>query len=101
MPNTPILASEQESPIFFGIKMMPPERYAPMEKEAVFGIVQRRNSLKLRYLGVAYSYALRGASHGITSRDFVCQSPNQNPPQEADLLFEGLPPPIPRKGEMI
>lgn len=65
MPNTPILASEQESPIFFGIKMMPPERYAPMEKEAVFGIVQRRNSLKLRYLGVAYSYALRGASHGI------------------------------------
>ncbi len=39
MPNTPILASEQESPIFFGIKMMPQERYAPMGKEAVFGIV--------------------------------------------------------------
>lgn len=34
-------------------------------------------------------------SHTVTSRDFVCQSPNQNPPQEADLLFEGLPPPIP------
>ena len=33
-------------------------------------------------------------------RDFVYQSPNQNPPQEADLLFGGLPPPIPRKGEM-
>ena len=30
----------------------------------------------------------------------MCQSPNQNPPQEADLLFEGLPPPIPRKGEI-
>ena len=30
----------------------------------------------------------------------MCQSPNQKPPQEADLLFEGLPPPIPRKGEI-
>ena len=71
-----------------------------MGNEAVFGIVQRRNALKLRYLRFAYSYALRGVSYGITSRDFVCQSPNQNPPQEADLLFEGLPPPIPRKGEI-
>ena len=30
----------------------------------------------------------------------MCQSPNQNPPQKVDLLFEGLPPPIPRKGEI-
>ena len=28
------------------------------------------------------------------------QSPNQNPPQKVDLLFEGLRPPIPRKGEI-
>ena len=68
-----------------------------MGKEAVFGIVQRRNSLKFRYPKVAFIYALRGVSYGITSRDFVCQSPNQNPPQEADLLFEGLRPPIPPK----
>ena len=34
-----------------------------------------------------------------TSRDFVCQSPNQNPPQEADLLFEGLRPPSPLEKE--
>ena len=97
MPNTPILASEQESLKFFGIKMMPPERYAPMGKEAVFGIGQRRYTLESRYLTSAFIYALWGMSHCITSRDFVCQSPNQNPPQEADLLFEGLPPPIPPK----
>ena len=30
----------------------------------------------------------------------MCQSPNQNPPQKVDLLFEGLLPPIPRKGEI-
>lgn len=30
----------------------------------------------------------------------MCQSHNQKPPQKADLLFGGLPPPIPRKGEM-
>ena len=30
----------------------------------------------------------------------MCQSPNQNPPQKVDLLFEGLRPPIPRKGEI-
>ena len=77
--------------------MMPPERYAPMGKEAVFGIGQRRYTLESRYLTSAFIYALWGMSHCITSRDFVCQSPNQKPPQEADLLFEGLRPPIPRK----
>lgn len=71
--------SKTRKTIFYGIKIMPLLVYAPRHKKAVFGIVQRRNSLKLRYLGVAYSYALRGASHGITSRDFVCQSPNQKP----------------------
>ena len=50
-----------------------------MGKEALFGIVQRKNSLKFRYLKVAFLYALRGMSHCITSRDFVCQSPNQKP----------------------
>lgn len=89
---------------YFDVKLEPfwlNNEACPNGKRSVFGIVQRRNSLKLRHLRVAYSYALRGLSYGITSRDFVCQSPNQNPPQEADLLFEGLPPPIPRKGEMI
>ena len=38
-------------------------------------------------------------SYTVTSRDFVCQSPNQNPLPKVDLLFEGLPPPIPRKNE--
>ena len=89
---------------YFDVKVEPfwlNNEACPNGKRSVFGIVQRRNSLKLRYLRFACYYALRGVSHGITSRDFVCQSPNQNPPQEADLLFEGLPPPIPRKGEMI
>lgn len=71
-----------------------------MGNEAVFGIVQRKNVLKSRCLITAFLYTLWGVSHTVTSRDFVCQSPNQNPPQEADLLFEGLPPPIPRKGEI-
>ena len=54
-------------------------RYVPMGNEAVFGIVQRRNALKLWYLKAAYYYALGDLSYGITSRDFVCQSPNQKP----------------------
>ena len=54
-------------------------RYAPKGKGAVFGIVQRRNSLNFRYPKVAFLYSLRGVSYGITSRDFVCQSPNQKP----------------------
>ena len=89
---------------YFDVKVEPVwlnDEACPNGKRSVFGIVQRRNSLKLRHLKVAYYYyALRGMSHCITSRDFVCQSPNQNPPQEADLLFGGLSPPIPRKGDM-
>ena len=54
-------------------------RNTPRGKKAVFGIVQRRNTLKSRYLTSAFLYALRGASHGITSRDFVChKSPNHS-----------------------
>ena len=54
-----------------------------MGKEAVFGIVQRRNALKLRHLKVAYYYALRGMSHCITSRDFVC---HKSPPHSRNRL---------------
>ena len=49
------------------------------DKKAVFGIVQRRNTLKSWYLTAAFLFALRGVSYGIASRDFVCQSPNQKP----------------------
>lgn len=88
---------------YFPVKVEPlwlNDEICPNGKRSVFGIVQRRNSLKLRHLKVAYYYALWDLSYGITSRDFVCQSHNQKPPQKADLLFGGLPPPIPRKGEM-
>ena len=51
----------------------------PQGQEAVFGIVQRRNTLKSQYLTPAFLYALRGASHDITSRDFVChRSPHHS-----------------------
>ena len=69
-----------------------------MEKEAVFGIVQRRNSLKFRYLRVTYSYALRGVSYGITSRDFVC---HKSPPHSRNrLTLWGLTAPNPPKKRM-
>ena len=54
-------------------------RNTPRGKKAVCGIVQRRDALKSLYLAAAFLYALRGASHGITSRDFVChRSPNHS-----------------------
>ena len=46
-------------------------RNTPKGKKAVCGIVQRRDTLKSLYLAAAFLYALRGASHGITSRDNV------------------------------
>ena len=76
-----------KTPIFGSITLFTTEleplwlndEICPNGKEANFDIVQRKNSLKLQYLRVAYSYALRGVSYNITSRDFVCQSPNQKP----------------------
>ena len=47
-------------------------RNTPRDKKAVCGIVQRRDTLKSWYLTATFPYALRGASHGIASRDFVC-----------------------------
>ena len=68
---------------YFDVKIEPVwlnDEACPNGKRSVFGIVQRRNSLKLRHLKVAYYYyALRGMSHCITSRDFVChKSPNHS-----------------------
>ena len=55
------------------------DRMHPKGQEADFGIVQRRDTLKSLYLAAAFLYALRGASHGIASRDFVChKSPNHS-----------------------
>ena len=54
-------------------------RCIPSGKKAVFGIGQRRDALKSQYLTATFLYALRGASYGIASRDFVCrQSPNHS-----------------------
>ena len=63
----------------FAAESEPLWRNTPRGKKAVFGIVQRRNTLKSRYLTAAFLYALRSASYGITSRDFVChRSPNHS-----------------------
>ena len=63
----------------FAAESEPLWRNTPRGKKATFSIVQRRNSLKSRYPSAAFLYALRGASHGITSRDFVChKSPNHS-----------------------
>lgn len=78
MPNTPIMAAKREQAKYYGIKMMPSERYTQIGQKAVFGIVRRRNTLKSRYLTAAFLYALRGVSYGITSRELVRQVPPQS-----------------------
>ena len=45
---------------------------SPRGKKVAFGVMRRRDTLKSRYLTAAFLYALRGASYGIASRDFVC-----------------------------
>ena len=72
MPNTPIMAAKREQAKYYGIEMMPSVDTPKLSKKAVFDIVQRRNTLKSRYLTAAFLYALRGVSYGIASRDFVC-----------------------------
>ena len=99
MPNTPIMAAKREQAKYYGIEMMPSERYTQSGQEAVFGIGQRRNTLKPRYLTAAFLYALRGVSHGIASRDFVChRSPNHS---RNRLTLWGAQPPIPRKERCV
>ena len=79
MPNVPIMAAKREQAKYYGIEIMPSDRYTQSGQKAVFGIVQRRNTLKSRYLTAAFLYALRGVSYGITSRDFVChKSPDHS-----------------------
>ena len=73
-------------------------RYTPRDKKATFSIVQRRDTLKSWYLTATFLYALRGASYGIASRDFVChKSPIT---AEIGRLFGGAAPNPPVKGEM-
>lgn len=77
MPNVPFMAVKQEKSKIYGITMMPHGRYASMEGTAVFGIVQRRDTLQSRYLLTAFLYVLRGVSHTVTSRELVRQVPTQ------------------------
>ena len=89
-----VFAAESE-PIWLKDKMY------PKGKKAIFSIVQRRDTLKSLYLAAAFLYALRGASYDITSRDFVCQSPNQKPPGKAALPFGGCRPQSPGKERCV
>jgi len=54
-------------------------RYAPKGNGAAFGIGWLRDTPESRYPTAAFLSARRGVSYGITSRDFVCQTPNQKP----------------------
>ena len=65
-----------------------------------FGIVQRRNLLKLRHLRVAYSLCPAGrVLH--RNKQGLCVPKSQSKAADflAALLFGGLPPPIPRTNE--
>ena len=78
----------------FAAESEPLWRNTPRGKKAVCGIVQRRDTLNSLYLAAAFPYALRGASHGITSRDFVCRkSPNHS---RKRLTLWGLRPQSPK-----
>jgi hypothetical protein len=77
MPNMPIMAVNQEKSKIYGITMMPYGRYVPKVKKAVFGTVQHKIVLRLRYSSAAFLYALRGVSHTVTSRELVRQVPTQ------------------------
>lgn len=71
---------------YFDVKVEPVwlnDEACPNGKRSVFGIVQRRNSLKLRHLKAAYYYALWDLSYGISSRDFVC---HRSPPHSRNRL---------------
>lgn len=48
------------------------DKMRPKGQESGFRYRAAQRTLKSRYLTVAFLYALRGASHDITSRDFVC-----------------------------
>ena len=81
---------------YFDVKVEPfwlNNEACPNGKRSVFGIVQRRNSLKFRYLRIAYSYAPRCVSYTVTSRELVRQVPIQQP--LTATLFRGLAPLIP------
>ena len=78
MPNASIMAAKREQAKYYGIEMMPSDRYTQSGQKAVFVIVQRRNTLKSRYLTAAFLYALRGVSYGIASRELVRQVPPQS-----------------------
>ena len=69
------------------------DKMYPKGKKATFSIVQRRDTLKSRYLTAAFLSARRGVSYGITSRELVRQVPIQQP--LTATLFRGLAPLIP------
>ena len=69
------IAVFEEEPVPLWLK----DKMRPKGQESGFRYRSAQRMLKSRYLSAAFLYALRGASHGITSRDFVCRrSPNHS-----------------------
>ena len=46
MPNKAILAAIQKKSTIYGITLMPRKIYPPRDKKVVFGVGQRRDTLK-------------------------------------------------------
>lgn len=89
MPNAPIMAAKREQARYYGIEMMPSDRYTQSGQKAVFGIGQRRNTLKSRYLSAAFfcpaGCVLRYSKQGLC----VPKSQSKAADFLAALFFEG------------
>ena len=83
----------------FEAEPVPLWRNTPRGKEAVFGIVQRRNALKSRYLTAAFPYALRGGVLWYSKQGLCVPQKSQSQPKSAASL--GAQPPIPRKERCV
>ena len=76
-------------------------RYAPKGKGVAFGIGWRRDTPESRYPTAAFPSALRGCVSQYNKQG-LCVPKSQSKAADflAVLFFGGLPPPIPRKGEI-
>ena len=63
------IAVFEEEPVPLWLK----DKMRPKGQESGFRYRAAQRMLKSRYLSAAFLYALRGVSHGIASRDFVCR----------------------------
>ena len=99
MPNAPIMAAKREQAKYYGIEMMPSDRYTQIEQKSGFRYWAAQKYAEISVSDSRFSLCPAGCVLRYNKQGLCVPQKSRSQPKSADSL--GAQPPIPRKERCV